>query len=269
MTAPLFSIAILVLNQMDMTRQCIQTIRAHSSQHVPILIIDNGSDPAYQEELRGLGDYYLRNETNIGVIPAMNQAWQLLDTPYIMYLHNDLFILEPHFDAKINRILAAIPYVGVAGFGGGHSVDCRGARTSFTSNMINAELYGTRMQQEFVPSVVLDGMCLIVRKELILEIGGIALQYPVHHYYDLDICLESIYRGYKIITINIAINHVGSQTSSQADYTLWLAQYGHTEHTLHGHNQQIFYQKWGHKQSVIVDSYFNYFDVNGQIPMKV
>lgn len=269
MSSSLFGIAILVLNQLDMTRQCIHYIRAYSSQHIPILIIDNGSSLEYKAELQALGDYYIRNEVNIGVIPAMNQAWQVLDTTYIMYLHNDLLILEPHFDVKINRVLAQVSSVGAAGFGGGHSMDCRGFRTSFTSNMINAEVHGTRMLQDYVPSVVLDGMCLIIRKELILEIGGIANQYPIHHYYDMDICLESIYRGYKVLTIGVYVHHVGSQTSSQSDYSTWLEQFGLTEMSLYGQNQIIFHQKWGHKQALSVDSQFNYYDANGPIAMKI
>lgn len=266
----MFSIVLLVLNEIEITRQCVSHIRHNSKQHIPILIIDNGSDAVYQNELRALGDFYFRNEENIGVIPAMNQAWKLLDTPYIMYLHNDLLILDQHFDSTINSLLSSIPHVGVAGFGGGNAADCQvGSRSGFTSNMINAEIFGTRMQQLYAPSVVLDGMCLIIRKDLIVQNDGIAKEYPIHHFYDMDTCLEAIYRGYKVITIGISIHHVGSKTSSRSDYTQWLGQLGHNEMTLYGQNQQIFTNKWGQKKDLHVDRYFNYIDAQGTVPMKV
>ncbi|WP_018759813.1 glycosyltransferase family 2 protein [Paenibacillus terrigena] len=268
MNSSLFTIVISVMNQMESTRECVSRIRALASQHIPILIIDNGSDLIHQRELQSLSDYYIHNDHNLGVIPAMNQAWHVLHTPYIMYMHNDIFLMESQFNLRIHRVLNEIGNIGVAGFGGGHSVHCSGVRTSFTSNLLDAEIHGTRMVEDYVPSVVLDGMCLIIRRELILEMGGIAQEYSYHHYYDMDVCLEAIYRGYKVITIGIYHQHVGTQTSSKADYATWLQQKGTSDAALYQSNQSIFREKWGHKSYVVVDDSFNYADIHGAISMK-
>ncbi|MFW5435053.1 glycosyltransferase family 2 protein [Paenibacillus apiarius] len=268
MSASPFGIVIPVMNQMEVTRECIAHIRSHSCGQLPILIVDNGSRAEYMDELRSLSDYYIRNEENIGVIPAMDQAWQVLDTPYIMYLHNDLFILEPEFDVRVNRILTEVPFVGVAGFGGAHSVNCVGVRTSFTSNLVDAESHGTRLLEDYAPSVVLDGMCLIVRKELIQLIGGLVNHFSIHHYYDMDICLEAIYRGYKVLTIGVPIHHLGSRTASQPEYAAWLGNKGLTDWDLFEMNRNRFVSKWGARQFVVVDSQFNYCDAHGPIYMK-
>ncbi|WP_195575987.1 glycosyltransferase family 2 protein [Paenibacillus sp. 1001270B_150601_E10] len=269
MTSSLFTMVILVMNQIGMTRQCIRHVRACQSQHIPILIIDNGSDPEHVEELKSLGDGYIRNEQNVGVIPAMNQAWPLIQTPYVMYMHNDVFLWEPNFDRKITAVLTEVPYVGVAGFGGGSMVNCHGSRNFFTSNMLDAEVHGTRMKDTFVPSVSLDGLCLIIRKELLVKFKGIATEYTYHHYYDMDICLASIYAGYKVVAINVYHQHSGSMTSKRADYVKWLSDRGMTDMELYLYNRNIFYAKWGRKSWVLVDEKdFIYQDAEGLIPMK-
>lgn len=269
-TSSLFTIVILVMNQIEITRQCIAYIRALQSKPIPILIIDNGSDPIYSNELRHLGDGYIRNEQNLGVISAMNQAWPLIQTPFVMYMHNDVLVLEKHFDEKITAVLTHIPHVGAAGFGGGYMVDCRGTRNRFTSNLLDAEVHGTRMIAPFVPSVALDGLCLIIRKELLISLRGIAKEYTYHHFYDMDICLAAIYQGYKVVAINILHQHTGSMTSKRADYVKWLSERGMTDMELYEYNRGIFHTKWGHRGYVLVhEHHFLYHDRAGMIPMRI
>jgi hypothetical protein len=84
----------------------------------------------------------------------------------------------------------------------------------------------------------------------------------------MDICLEAIYHGYKVMIINCSVDHLGGQTSVRPDYVNWLKKYNRTDAELHRNNHEIFYNKWMNRCSVFVDDNFNYRNQQGQIEMK-
>src|SRR4051812_17012082 len=103
-------IAVPVMNQPEVTQKFLTTLRENEgSQKFPLLIIDNGSEPDVRSWLIGLrdGDVVIRNFENKGVMPALNQAYQVLKhtTDFIFYTHNDVLIHEKGWDDKLVRIL--------------------------------------------------------------------------------------------------------------------------------------------------------------------
>ncbi|MEW9672177.1 glycosyltransferase family 2 protein [Ammoniphilus sp. 3BR4] len=261
----MLTIVIPVLNRIELTRECIRHIRENSSKHIQIVIVDNGSSEDVRKELIKLCDKLITLDKNLGVIPAMNVGWKHCDTDYIMFMHNDLYILEKDWDSRVENVLRKVSNIGVAGFGGGNGIRKDGRRMHFASNMINAEKYGRRITSDYIPSVVQDGMCLIVRKQLLEDMGTIAKEYVIHHFYDYDLCLESIYRGYKVATIGVSINHLGWQTSKGIEYNLWLRKMRTNDSALFEANRKIYYRKWGKRVPIYVDSDFNYYNALGPI----
>ncbi len=261
----MLTVVLLVFNQLENTRRCIDNLRRNSGPGLKILVIDNGSGPDTACFLEQASDQYVRNERNAGVITALNQAWPLVDTPYVAYLHNDAMILEPNWDRKISRLLRTIPAVGVAGFGGGDGVESNGLRHNFISSLVNAEAHGKRLTTEYMPSVVIDGFSLIVSRGLLAQLGGMALGYRLHHFYDLDICLEAIYQGYNVVTLNCKVEHRGGVTSAEPDYVHYLQNLSITDQEIHRNNQAVFSAKWGGRTPVLVEGEFHYVDAHGPI----
>ncbi|MEW9672173.1 glycosyltransferase family 2 protein [Ammoniphilus sp. 3BR4] len=264
----MLTIVIPVLNRIELTRECIRHIRENSSKHIPIVIVDNGSSEDVRKELIKIGDKLIALNKNLGVIPAMNAGWKHCDTDYVMFMHNDLYILEKYWDSRVENVLGTVPNVGVAGFGGGDEVAKNGWRLNFSSNLINAEAHGRRIRSNYIPSVVQDGMCLIVRKQLLEDMGTIAKEYSIHHFYDYDLCLESIYRGYKVVTIGVSINHLGWQTSKGQEYNSLLREKRTSDSALREGNRKIYCRKWENRLPIHVDSAFNYYNARGPIQMK-
>lgn len=262
---PLFTVVILVFNQLDVTKQCIEHLKGHSTGQPHLLIVDNGSNEETASYLQEVADTYIRNDQNTGVIDAMNQAWPLVSTPYVMYLHNDVLLVERGWDEKVTHLLSILPNIGVAGFGGADGVEASGFRYNFTSGMVNAEAHGRRITEEYIPSVVVDGFCLIIKRSLLEELGGIGVGYRIHHFYDLDICLDAIYHGYRVATFNCGVNHLGGVTSVRPDYFYYLQDLSTTDLAIHQGNSAIFASKWGNRTPVRVEGDFRYTDAHGPV----
>ena len=72
------SIVIAVCNLLGFTRLCIDYIRKNTVMPYELVIVDNGSSDGTQEYFEELSKeldvQYIRNETNLGVIAAVNQG---------------------------------------------------------------------------------------------------------------------------------------------------------------------------------------------------
>lgn len=254
------TLAVLVMNQQKLTQEFLDKIReTEGSAKLPLLIVDNGSTPPVRDWLKGLreGDNVLRNDYNVGVMPAMNQAWYILKdlTDYIFFPHNDLLIHEKNWDDKILRVLSALPDCGVAGFYGAKGIGTpdiyrspyvmqqlvRLENVSACTRM-NAAIHGFRPPRGEVEKVaVMDGFSLIVKTELLNGQGGFDRSYPPHHNYDNDICLESLDKGYSNYVISMDADHLGGRTDVGED---WAKGFGKTKAEIHRDSHPVIYKKW-------------------------
>lgn len=254
------TVAVLVMNQAEITQQFLDQMRkTEGDTKLPMLIVDNGSNPPVRDWLIGLrdNDLVVRNEQNVGVMPAMNQAHQVLrrSADYIFFIHNDVLIYEDGWAGKLVRILSELPDCGVAGFYGAKAIGIPNmyslpyqmqylARHECVSacNRMDPMVHGFRPPRwEHEQVAVLDGFSLIVRTDLLDKIGGFDRSYPIHHNYDNDICLESIDRGYKNYVIAMDAQHLGGRTDVGEN---WAEPFGKTKQEIHIDAHPVMYKKW-------------------------
>ncbi len=254
------TIATLVLNQKEVTQQFLDTLRQNEGEEkIPLLIIDNGSTPPVRDWLKGLreDDFVIRNGENIGVLPAMNQAYQFLKnhTDFIFFVHNDVMINEKDWSGKIKRILETYPNIGCAGFYGAKGIGTPDIyKTPYFMHQLirlhnvsgclemDAGVHGFRTPIAEVEDVaVLDGFSMIINTELLDKTNGFDRNLPVHHMYDNDICLESLDKGYRNIVISMNANHLGGRTDVGED---WATPMGTTKQDVHTAAHPVFYEKW-------------------------
>lgn len=263
-----------ILNQQTVSQQFIDTLRESQGEGMNLVIVDNGSEPKVRDWLIGLkqGDVVIRNEENAGLPKALNQIYRVAKTmgaDYIFYTHNDVMIYEKGWDEKISRILdeeeakskalGHLAKVGVAGFYGAKGIGTQDIYSSpyAMQQMIRLEnvsncnrmdaVHGYRniaggLEVEEV--AVMDGFSLIVRVELLEKIGGFDLNYPPHHMYDNDICLESIDKGFRNIVISMDAQHLGGRTDVGEN---WSEKFGKSKAEVHQEAHPIFYNKWSPK----------------------
>jgi glycosyltransferase involved in cell wall biosynthesis len=102
-----FSILIPSWNNIAMLRCCISSIRKNSVfRHQIIVHINNGSDGTL-EWIKSQPDIdYSHTTDNVGVCYALNLARTLVETDYILYLNDDMYVC-PEWDASFDRAINA------------------------------------------------------------------------------------------------------------------------------------------------------------------
>lgn len=255
-------VCFLAINQPEMTQKMLDLLRENESgAMLPLCVIDNGSNPPLRDWLNGLreGDMVIRNDINVGVRPALNQAFTYFkeQVDFIFYTHNDVFIYEKGWDTKLVRILSEVPNVGVAGFYGAKGIGTSDIyqggyamqqliRVENVSNChrMDAAVHGFRpiaQGRETEQVAVMDGFSLIVNVELLKATNGFDNAYPPHHNYDNDICLESLDRGYDNIVIAMDAQHLGGQTDVKE---AWNEPFGKSKQQIHIDAHPVLYNKW-------------------------
>lgn len=263
------AVAVPVMNQPQVTQEFLDNLKKTSVDNTPLIIVDNGSKPPVRDWLIGLSgdDFVIRNEENVGVLKALNQAWrfgrELYD--YIFYTHNDVMIYEQAWDRKIvealeaeerrKKILGHLPEVGIAGFFGSKSIGrsdiyhapyamhqmVRGENVSNCKRMDPVHNYRP-INGVSEDVAVLDGFSLIVNVKLLDQIGGFdEKSYPLHHCYDNDLCLESLDKGFRNIVIPMDAQHLGGRTDVGEN---WAEPFGKTKQQVHEEAHVPFYNKW-------------------------
>lgn len=262
------AIAFPVINQKELTQDILNRFKDTQGMDNQYVIVDNGSDEFVREWLLGLttDDFVIRNDINAGLIKSYNQVWQVLkntDMDYIFFTHNDVLMHEKNWDMKLSEILEReneIKPVGVACFYGAKGIGTPDIYRSpyvmqqmirvenvSNCNRMNKAVHhfrNIRDSKDVEDIAVADGFSLIVSMKLLNEIGGFDRNFPPHHMYDNDMCLESLDKGYRNIVIAMDCEHLGGRTDVQED---WSKPFGKTKAEIHQEAHPIFYNKWGPK----------------------
>lgn len=273
------SIVIPLLNQLHDTKGILGLLKYITSDTTEFIFIDNGSDDNYEEfiykTLKPKRVQYIRNDVNRGVLETMQQGYEACNTDIVTFLHNDVFIYEKDWDQKIISLMAGEPEIGVIGAFGASGVGPDGGRIQKVragyapgfSAMMEAEVHGERIAEGDTKYIsIVDGFFMSVRMDLLKKTGGFDTKtYKWHHFYDRDICLESIRHGYKNIVYGLPAHHWSGKTANNAEYQEFIkSQYGdgkfnHTKQysgdkATHDDNMVRFGQKWGDVLPIYVNA---------------
>lgn len=119
---PLVSVVIPVLNNWELTRECLSSLRAHGggTDH-EVLLVDNGSTDAtvleaepFGRSLFGERFRLLRREENLGFARAINLGASRARGRYLYLLNNDTVVAGDPFAAPL-ALLKETPGLGAAG----------------------------------------------------------------------------------------------------------------------------------------------------------
>lgn len=103
-----FSIIIPTWNNLPFLRLCVESIRKNSAeQHQIIVHVNEGSDGTLQW-VREQGLDYTYSEQNIGVCMACNRMRSKVQTDYMFYLNDDMYVL-PGWDTALEAEIRALP----------------------------------------------------------------------------------------------------------------------------------------------------------------
>jgi GT2 family glycosyltransferase/glycosyltransferase involved in cell wall biosynthesis len=224
----LASIIIPTCNNLDLTRQCLESIRACTEPgDYEIIAVDNGSSdgtPDYLREQEAAGHLTaILNPENLGFARASNQGARAAAGQYLVFLNNDT-VATPGWLGALCRCAGEderIAAVGAKLLYPDDSVQHAGA--VFNANKKIYHIYKSLHKDH--PAVnkkrafqVLTAACLLVKREVFQAVGSFDEQYR-NGYEDVDLCLKLGRSGYRLIYEPRAlVYHLESRTEGRFDW---------------------------------------------------
>jgi GT2 family glycosyltransferase len=235
----LTSIVIVTHNQLEFTRQCVESIRRLTDEPYEIIVVDNASTDGTVEYLRAMSCVRLiTNDTNRGFPVAANQGISVATGRQVLLLNNDT-VVTTGWLARMLRALHADPAVGLVGpvsnfvsgpqqVEGGY--DHLGELDGFAWD------WGKAHDGHLAEVNRLVGFCLLIRREVIDAIGLLDERFGIGCFEDDDYSLRAIQAGFRaMIAIDAFVHHYGGRTfvGSGVDCQALLTE-----------NQRRFQEKW-------------------------
>lgn len=232
---PLVSIIIPTKDQLSILQRCVESLLEKTRYaNYELLIVDNASET--QEARNWLSGVEQMGDAKVRVLryphpfnysAINNMAAREARGEYLVLLNNDTAIISDSWlDELLNHALR--PEIGIVGAKllypdgriqhAGVVLGLRGpAEHPFIGNAIDAPGYMQRLQVDQNYSAV-TAACLMIRKSIYDEVGGLDEEAFKVSYNDVDLCLKVGQLGYLTVwTPHAVVMHEGSVSQKQVD----------------------------------------------------
>jgi GT2 family glycosyltransferase len=204
-----------VFNQIEMTTGLLESLRS-STEAVRLVVIDNGSTDGTREMFRDFPYpyplHFIENDDNTSVIASLNRAWPAVETEFLCILHNDTEIVDPACFEKLVDTCSE-PGVGMAGLYGVKRVRRDGRFVGRT--IVHSLAEGPTVQPPGEDVVVIDALCMCLRRRVLEELGGLDERYGFYHGFDKDLSLAIRERGLRSRVVYAPFRHHGGGTRAR------------------------------------------------------
>ena len=235
------SIVILTHNQLNFTKQCIDSIRKYTAYGTyELIIVDNASSDGSVEWLQQQPDLrVLYNSQNEGFPRGCNQGIGIALFDNILLLNNDT-IVTPNWLANLTTCLHSDAAIGAVS---AVTNNCSYYQTIATNYQSEAELYS--FAQEFNVSnpglwedrIKLVGYCFLMKRTVLQKTGLLDERFSPGNFEDDDLSFRILEAGYRLVLCkDTFIHHYGSVSFKEKPE--WYRQ-------LMATNKQKFIEKWG------------------------
>ena len=221
--APLVSIILVLYNRGELTLSCLNSILQNNFKFLEIVIVDNNSTDLTRQILNKVtGAKIILNDENYHFLLASNQASQIAQGKYLLFLNNDAQILGDSINAAI-ATLESSPDIGAVG---GKIILPDGTLQEAGSIIWRDGSclgYGRGDRPE-APQYMFkravdycSGAFLLTSRELFEQLGRFDPVYQPAYYEETDYCIKLQKAGKKIIydpDVTILHYEFASSTSS-------------------------------------------------------
>jgi GT2 family glycosyltransferase/ubiquinone/menaquinone biosynthesis C-methylase UbiE len=237
----MISIVIATFNKLEYTKQCIESIREYTSQgSYEIIIVDNFSTDETriwlmeQEDLK-----VILNDQNCGFPKACNQGLEIANGEYVLLLNNDTVVTSGWL-SNLEAALQSSPDIGAVSLLTNSSSYGQAIQTNYTTieemhvfsksfNMSNQQLWEERAK--------LIGFCMLIKKSVLDQVGGLDERFTPGNFEDDDLSLRIRLAGYRLLLCrDTFIHHYGSVSFAEVPQSYLNLMRG---------NQKKFEEKWG------------------------
>lgn len=218
-------IIIPIWNQLELTKNCLESIKRFTDSPYRLILIDNGSNPEINDYLVALKSdpslnvILISNRENLGWVKAINQGLQVADAEFVCFQNNDIEVSRGWLKGLIDIALFD--------------------KTIGIVNPAWEKTPRTKKNPNYTELDYCRGFCMLVKKEVINKIGGLDEVFGMGYYDDWDFSLKAISAGYKCVRANNVnvIHHKEKSFSVMFDKEAW--------NKLFERNKSIFYKRWG------------------------
>ncbi len=234
---------IISYNQLEYTRQCIESIRKNTIYPHQILIVDNCSNQETVAYLNFLKNQdiveVIFNKENQGWIGGVNQGLAYRDSPYYCVMNNDI-VVYPGWLKEMVSIAEKEKNIGLVNPEWEVSKKYKKSYQDFFEEKIFPE------KGLYIETDWMRGFCFLIKQSVVQHIGGLDKVYGAGYYDDWDYSVRAIQAGYKCVRARGAfVYHCKNIT-----FAGLLKKFEYDENF--NRNKALFYNRWGRPLRVLV-----------------
>ncbi|MBP7055786.1 MAG: glycosyltransferase family 2 protein [Candidatus Omnitrophica bacterium] len=193
-------IIIPVWNQLEATRECVESIVKNTTIPYRLILVDNASDKntaAYLDGIKASGvapAVIISNNENLGFVKAVNQGLRLSDAPYVCVMNNDTIPAKGWLENMID-FMERHPDVGLA------NPQCDGhGDLPIEEHAANLSL----LKDAYMEMNQCFGYCMLIRREVLEKIGYLDEAFGMGNYDDTDYSMRAGKAGYRCVNVHSA-----------------------------------------------------------------
>ena len=242
--ALLTSIVMLTFNELDCTRECLESIERNTPEPHEVILVDNGSSdgtlPYLRELCAGKSGYRLiENGENLGFAAGCNIGMRQAKGGRILLLNNDVVVTRGWLAGMIDS-LEREPGAGIAGpmtneIAGPQRVPEAGYRSMAELEDFAGSFRGSNFGRR-IPAERVVGFCMLFGRQVLEAVGELDTRFGSGNFEDDDFCLRAALAGFGcVIAGDVFIHHYGSRSfaGNGIDYAAAMAR-----------NRRAFDEKW-------------------------
>lgn len=216
------SIIILTYNNLDKTRDCIESIRKYTDKDsYEIIVVDNNSTDDTKLFLEEQDDIkVIFNESNVGFPMGCNIGIANAEETYDILLLNNDTIVTKNWLSNLKKCLYSDEKIGAVGAVSNNGANLQGV--DFTYNDFDemqnlASKNNISDVKKWEEKVCLIGYCLLIKREVIDKLKGLDEGYTQGYIEDNDLSLNIIKLGYRLMLCHDSFIHHYLGTSFRKD----------------------------------------------------
>lgn len=216
------SIIILTYNNLDKTRDCIESIRKYTDKDsYEIIVVDNNSTDDTKLFLEEQDDIkVIFNESNVGFPMGCNVGIANAEETYDILLLNNDTIVTKNWLSNLKKCLYSDEKIGAVGAVSNNGANLQGV--DFTYNDFDemqnlASKNNISDVKKWEEKVCLIGYCLLIKREVMDQLNGLDEGYTPGYIEDNDLSLNIIKLGYRLMLCHDSFIHHYLGTSFRKD----------------------------------------------------
>ena len=198
----MLSLVVLGWNNLDLTMECVESLRGNTDVAAELIIVDNGSTDGSAPYAESAADIPVLNDDNLGFAAGMNAGLEVASGRYIAFINNDT-VFPADWAGSLLRTFETHPDAGIVL----PAVTAAGNPVTVRSEPGQRTLVLTPFGE--FPS----GVVYVMPTEVIRALGGWNEDYRTASAEDLDLAFTVWAHGLDIVLCeNVLVEHVSQAT---------------------------------------------------------